>query len=99
MSEKLTFSAYRLQRLSWKGMARTILSVKRKAKQDFNEKASEYILEIQSGQLTVYELGLQGERQEIHSGQLSEKEQATVLASRKYKDEHYVYHIMEEVTG
>lgn len=97
MSEKLIFSAYRLPRLSFKGMVKNILSIKGKTKKGFNEKASEYILELQSGLLTVYEVDFQGERQKVHSTRLSIKEQAKLLKNEKYENKYYVYHIMEEV--
>lgn len=99
MKDKLTFSAYRLPRVRLKGLARNVLTLKRKSASGFSEKANEYYLEIQSGQLTIFEVGLEGRRKKVYSDQLSETERAKLLSKRKYKDNQYVYHIMEEVTG
>lgn len=97
MSEKRLFSAYRLVRLSLKGVVKNVLSPKGNSKHVFDEKVKEYVLEIYSDTLTVYQVDFQGNRQAIHSSRLSEKERAQLLKKQTYKDKHYVYHIMEEV--
>lgn len=98
MKEQGTFSAYRLPRLSLKGVVRSMLSIRKKASKEFNEEAKEFILEVKSGSLTVYEVDFQGNRQKVRAEELSKTDQAKLLQRRKYKDTDYVYHIMEEVT-
>lgn len=98
MKDQRTFSAYRLPRLNIKSVVKSIVSVRKKSNKDFNEEAKEFILEVKSGLLTVYEIDFYGNRQNVRTEEWSKTDQAKLLQRRTYKDTDYVYHIMEEVT-
>lgn len=97
MNEQFTFSAYRLPRLSIKDLVKNVLSFRKKSSQGFNEEAREFVLEVKSDWLTIYEVDFEGSRQKRHSIELSKIEQARMIKSKKYKGTKHVYHIMEEV--